>query len=348
MEQRNRQRHALSLELPSHCPNSSAATQKWLLALWQGSRTRIWARWRRHAEISLEYVSIAGATELRVYLHSPLHAAATRTLLASHFPGIELSSPRSDPTEQLEPAGVSSEFHLRSPGWVDLPREAEPDGVLGLLGALGALGRNEAAIIQLLLQPTWIATDDGRRPAFWFTGRLATTTSHPGAARSRSALLASTFGQFAGLNSFVFGRPRPLGRAARRSVSERRWPRALYPRARPATPSQIAMLFHPPEHASAAPRLRSIPCVRTATPDSKGTVDLGTGRDERGSTRAVRLRPQDLLRHALVVGPSGTGKTTFLAHLARELIRNGERSHRPRSARDIGTFHRSDHASRTP
>ena len=83
------------------------------------------------------------------------------------------------------------------------------------------------------------------------------------------------------------------------------------------------MLFHPPEHASAAPRLRSIPCVRTATPDSKGTVDLGTGRDERGSTRAVRLRPQDLLRHALVVGPSGTGKTTFLAHLARELIRTG-------------------------
>ena len=47
------------------------------------------------------------------------------------------------------------------------------------------------------------------------------------------------------------------------------------------------------------------------------------GRDPRGGRRSVRVDPEDLLRHALVVGPSGAGKTTFLAHLARELVADG-------------------------
>src|SRR5437899_2621136 len=91
----------------------------------------------------------------------------------------------------------------------------------------------------------------------------------------------------------------------------------------PATPAQVATLYHPPASAEPFERLLSVRYQRTPSADTSSGILLGEGRDGSGRPTSVRVLARDLTRHAFVLGPSGSGKSTLLAHLALELIRDG-------------------------
>ncbi len=314
----------LSLALPAHCEDSIAATEKWLLSLWQASKKSNWSLWRGRATVALEYVAEAGEVRLQHYLASELLAEVSRALLSSHFPGIELAE-ESGSREGLDQNDyrASVDFRFRSPGWIDLPKDKDPDAQHGLLGALNGTDPDQFALVQFLLTPTWMTTEDGRQPAFWFIGRIVAAAPSLPACRSRLHLISASLGQFAGFNGFRVSPPRRLQPSDIDAIQERRWPRRLLAPGEPVTPFQVASLYHPPEEPTRVANLRSAPCLRTPTSALNEGIAVGTGIDLRGGKTEVRIRPPDLLRHGLVIGPSGSGKTTFLANLAVELARAG-------------------------
>jgi energy-coupling factor transporter ATP-binding protein EcfA2 len=207
---------------------------------------------------------------------------------------------------------------LRHPGWVELPDESAPERVLGLLESLANRSADQRSLIQILLQPTWMTTDDGRQPAFWLAGRVAASGGS-----SRLALLKASLGQFSGLNGVRFGRTETVRSGIERALNRRTWPRRFLPPGLPATPLQVASLFHPPADTSNAHALSVTRSVRTpAHPSATGRV-IGEGRDAFGSPVPIRIQTAGLLRHGLVIGPSGAGKSTLLASLALDLITSG-------------------------
>lgn len=315
--------NVLVLGVPVHCDEPVAGVEKWLLGLWQGSKKRTWSFWRGEATISLEFQVSSGRLHYQIYLASPPLADLTLALLSAHFPGIEAWPPEDGLAPLAPGAGSIVTFGLRSPGWVELPKDGAPESVAGLLAALGGIPPDESAIVQLLLEPTWMTTEDGRQPAFWLAGRIASLASRPPVARQRTHVIASAFGQFAGFNGLRFSRPRNLTNADMSAMARRRWPRQLLPPGLPATAAQVATLYHPPTDAARLGHLLVGAALKTPAPEQANGVPLGEGRDRSGRSVQVRLRPADLLRHALVVGPSGSGKTNFLAQLARGLVLDG-------------------------
>ena len=313
------------LELPQESVEPEARSEKWLLALWQASKKRTWSLWRSRAAISLEYVVQSGNVHYQCYFADPLLSHVTRSILRAHFDGLETTITDSiEFNQQLaRRAGVSVVFQLRSAGWVEMADHAAPQGVLGLLGALSETRDAGTGLVQLLLQPTWMTTDDGRQPAFWLAGRVVAAASRREDAWRQAQSIAASFGQFAGFNGFRFARPRTLTGASLKSVVERRWPRRPLPIGPIATARQVASLYHPPKASAAIPNLATVTYRRTPSRVLPTGVSLGEGRDRQGRPCQVRVNPDDLLRHAFVLGPSGAGKSTLLAHLARELTESG-------------------------
>jgi hypothetical protein len=238
----------LSLALPAHCEDTTAATEKWLLSLWQASKKLNWLIWRPHAAITLEYVAEAGGLRLQHFVRSPALADVSRAILAAHFPGIEITEQADslDGLTAIEHRAVV-DFRFRSPGWIDLPKDKDPDGMHGLLACLASTKPDEFAMLQLLLTPTWMSTEDGRQPAFWFMGRIVAAARTQGACRGRLHLIGASLGQFAGFNGFRSTATRPLSPSGCRAIAERRWPRALFAPGEPVTPIQVAAIYHPPE-----------------------------------------------------------------------------------------------------
>jgi len=145
------------------------------------------------------------------------------------------------------------------------------------------------------------------------------------APQARLAQISGALGQLAGLNRFIVGKPRELTVADRQRTLERRALTCLRQSGRPATPSQIAALFHFPDDSLIAPGFVAAPSVRTPVPSKVSSgLRLGSGLDRRGAPSNFFVPSESLARHALVVGPSGSGKTSFLAQMARELIAHGE------------------------
>ena len=134
----------------------------------------------------------------------------------------------------------------------------------------------------MLVEPTWMTTEDGRQPAFWFSGRVAVAGSDCESAARQLAPIGASFGQFAGFNSVRFSRNRALTRASLRSIIERRWQRPLLPAGEVVTAAQVATLYHPPQEASAINGLAVATSRRTPAEPSADGVVIGEGRDGRG------------------------------------------------------------------
>src|SRR5262245_24971252 len=61
----------------------------------------------------------------------------------------------------------------------------------------------------------------------------------------------------------------------------------------------------------------------TPDPSREPTLWLGTGRGDRAGAGAVTLPARALLRHAIALGSSGSGKTVFCKVVVEEAIRRG-------------------------
>ncbi len=319
------ERDALTLRFapPLRCEHTTTATEKWLLALWQLGAKSSWRLWRRSAAISVEYVAHHSRITLQAHCARRDLSTLTTGMLPGLIPGAEID----EGDEAAEAFGTfrswsTAPFQLWNPGWIELARDAHPSAVDGIISVLSGLPEGTSGLIQILLQPTWMRTEDGRQPAFWLAGRVAAGSCSMRAAAGSARILSGTLGQLTGFNGLRCGRIRSASAGDQRAILERRWIRTFLPPGPPATPAQVALLFHPPEAAASA-SLHRVRCAHTPTTTTSSSIHLGTGRDARGRAVETGLSPRDLLRHALVVGPSGTGKSTLLANLALSLVSEG-------------------------
>src|SRR3972149_4717464 len=211
----------LSVAVPATSEDPAESSAKWLLALWQASRKLTWRLWRDRAAISLEYSATAALVRYQVHFARPLLARVPSPVLRALFPGLDIIESGGSEVGQIPNSthAALTTFRLRSPGWVDLPKDSAPDGVTSLIAALADLDRGEAALVQLLLEPTWMSTEEGRQPAFWLAGRIAASATTYHAARERGRVLAAAFGQFSGFNGFSFSRVRSMTAADRESIT---------------------------------------------------------------------------------------------------------------------------------
>lgn len=167
---------------------------------------------------------------------------------------------------------------------------------------------------------TWIA-GKAAQPAFRVTLRTGWLAADPARAQRGHAGLASALGQFAvvGQNALVPSSENPA----------RNWQLLVdgVPRRREAMVlaiDELAGLVHSPGPELVVPRLRRTRARRreAATPMSAGGLDLASSA-HRDSAEPVGVSVEQLMSHAYLVGPSGTGKTTLLTALVLSLASSG-------------------------
>jgi len=311
----------LTIHLPTQGDASGQAIGKWLLSLWQSSHKSRWRLWRSTSPFSLELVANSAELTYQVHLRDFGQVELSRRLLGVFLPGVDVQEAEQDRLAvAFKKEGVYATFGLREPGWIDFDLSRHPEPGLGLLQAMRVAEPGVSLVVQLLLHPTWLVSSDQRVPAFWFSGRLLGTGDDSRLVRRQLLLAAAALGEFAGTNGIVAGTVRKLGRREREAAQQRLWTRQLLPPGMPATVQQIASFYHPPAEPSQIPHLVTTRVRRSPAPPTPSGALIGEARDSFGRPVELRLVPRDLLRHGLIVGPSGVGKTTLLAGLASELI----------------------------
>lgn len=303
---------------PRDVHDSQRAVQAWLLSLWHLLPKHRHQFLRNHSSISLELISDGEACWLQAWSAELRLADLTRSILGGAIPGLEVQADTSsDFAELLNGEGLWSPLLLKWSG--DIPLGDQ--GIDSQPGMLRSLGEGPA-LVQFLLDAGSVRSKDGLLPGFWLSGRIVCMGT---AQRRRLFEISGALGQLAGVNRLLVKNARKLTPAERQRVARRSALTRFRQSGTPATPPQVAALFHFPLEAGVAPGFVAAPSVRTPVPSgvSKGIV-LGAGLDHRGAPAPFLLPAESLTRHALVVGPSGSGKTSFLAQMARELIRSGE------------------------
>jgi hypothetical protein len=158
------------------------------------------------------------------------------------------------------------------------------------------------------------------QPAFAVTLRTAWLAPTSARAAAGHAGLVSALGQFAvvGQNALVQRHedPRDTWRAVAAGEPARRERVVL-------AIDELAGLVHSPGADLVVPGLRRTGArSRAATPLATGALHLADTL-HRDSAQPVGVTVRDLMSHAYVVGPSGTGKTTLLARLVLSLADSG-------------------------
>jgi hypothetical protein len=93
----------------------------------------------------------------------------------------------------------------------------------------------------------------------------------------------------------------------------------------PLSLRELTTIFHfPPNGIDSSPHLKQARSAQAAAPADLPREGLSLGTNTfRGHETAVRLSPEDRLRHLYVIGQTGTGKTGFLKTLIAQDVRAG-------------------------
>ena len=88
---------------------------------------------------------------------------------------------------------------------------------------------------------------------------------------------------------------------------------------------EIASIFHLPTPYTETPRIKWLSAKTSAAPVDISNEGIILGRNVyRGLETVIKLDREARRRHLYVIGQTGTGKSTFLQHLAKQDIKNGD------------------------
>jgi hypothetical protein len=303
--------------------------------------------------ISFELLGTSDAITPLFAVH-PADAPLIRRQLASYFPEAH-AQPRERMLESIwnEPAATAIvEFGLADEFMLPLAT-GKLDGFVGLAGVLADLQRSEGGLFQVLFQPThfpwaesalFAVTDNEGGPFFVNRPELLPVTkqklSHPlfaavlrlaakaedseqawqivrGMAGALSSLNHPNSNELIPLRNDDYPLPchieDMLNRQSRRSGML-------------LNSEELLTLVHLPSPAVQAPKLvREKNHTKAAPKVVTGERGLLLGSNVYGGkVTAVRLSPEQRVRHMHIIGASGTGKSTLLFNLIRQDIENGE------------------------
>lgn len=260
-------------------------------------------------------------------LASGRHAVATvKRVLAVHIPGVRFERDTRRPDRERPVLAVQ----VRLPGSDRLPLTDDKAGLVarGVLDALAHAGKGEMLQLQLVLgrrlRPHRVPEPEvaDRRLA------LAKFSQHGFECALRVAAAAQTQDRarqlVAGVGAALHGVEAPGVRRVLHRIS----PRSVVSVTNPWWPlllrvSDIVPLLGWP---TAEPPLPGVPDPRPRVmPPSDQLAITGRllGKSVATSSRMVAMSVTDSLRHLHVLGPTGVGKSTLLAHLALQDIRDG-------------------------
>jgi len=193
-------------------------------------------------------------------------------------------------------------------------RPLDPLMVSVLRQSMRNLNQGEAVVVQWVVTPTGRLRND-KYPEFLAVGRLAAAADYKDKKLRRirmAQLIAPVLSAYRSLHVFS---PRPLPRSFNRVVSERSAPVVKYAGA--YIPEELAVMCGFP--IGRAPGRRKLAADNMIS--STGIV-LGTS-NYPGRTRPVAVSVESLTRHAWIIGPTGSGKTALLHHIAHQIIAAG-------------------------
>ncbi len=88
---------------------------------------------------------------------------------------------------------------------------------------------------------------------------------------------------------------------------------------------EMASLYHFPLPWTETPNIRWLMAKKAAPPVNMPSEGLILGKTtHRGEEMTVRIKREDRRRHIYIIGKSGTGKSVFIANMAKQDIQNGE------------------------
>ena len=309
--------------LPKTLTRSLSAFGLFLACLWQAlpkSSLRRLSGLQEH--ISLEIVSMPD--KLHFCIWTPYHAVASivAAQIRAHFPEVLVDDCADEmplfsqcATAELR-LGLSRERPLRT------LKDSQPDPTSGMLASLSRLSHGEWGTVQFLVRPALAPELDTQ--AFQVVIRVAATSHTARSARNRLGSIIAAFGQFAERNALKPTNVRVNSMRAMQMIYERRWP----PFGRHhsiLTRDELASMYHFPSPAEMHSRHLDVTAARRlpalSRPPDKG-VRVGLALLD-GSRREMRLTEKALLRHMLLLGATGTGKSTLVLNLTHDLINLG-------------------------
>ncbi len=88
---------------------------------------------------------------------------------------------------------------------------------------------------------------------------------------------------------------------------------------------ELASVFHLPTPYTETPRIKWLSAKTSAAPIDISNEGIILGRNVyRGQETVIKLDREARRRHLYIIGQTGTGKSTFLQHLAKQDIKNGD------------------------
>ena len=309
-----------------------------------------------HEPISMEFVGIGQHTEL-LFTAGDSDVESVIGLLRSHYPDavfLQRRSTLASSLERLSPTegrvlecSLGREFHYPL---------AQPslDPHVGLVGALAGLGDDEFGILQVLIQPTshpwkesllatafdeagdrlpWLPAEMAKgaaakapQPLFATVVRLAAGSARRGRVwpiltqlAAPLQLLADPNGNF--LTPVGIDDEYPQTTLIEDVVTRnsRRFGFLL-------TANELSGIVHLPDASVRSPTFsRHVTRTKAAPASFLGSDGLYLGENEHhGETRPVYLPAETRVRHAHVIGKSGSGKTNFLLNSIVDDIEAGE------------------------
>lgn len=255
-----------------------------------------------------------------------------------------LETNTSDETVVVE-FGLSSEFLLP----LGTPRSFRIDPLLGFLSTMEGLGDHDLGLVQVLFERTrhpwgrtataWLTGTDGvpvfpdskgllagaaekfSRPLVAAVVRVAGRAADRERAWDIARRLGGGLAQFSGANEFM-----PLSADEYDAFDQERdlLLRRTHRGGMLLSTTELAGLVHVPASSVRTEQVRASPSRTKASPPSVASGEVSLGENvHRGRRTPVMLSLPTRLRHAHVIGATGTGKSTLLKSLLRQDLECG-------------------------
>jgi len=310
----------IRVTLPASTAGQRQAYGLVLGGIWQSLPKSTWRRLSGLQDhIALEMYGNDQEVGYRFWAPNRAMAAMLARQFKAHYSGIELSGTTEIPQTSTSVATAELQLGLGRPRALLTLRERDADPAAGLLAGLSSARHDEWSLAQILVRPGLLPDLDVQ--AFECLIRVASGAHHPGRARNLLGGLIAAYGQFADGNALRPMRLRVNDRRDVNALETRHWP-ALGAHHTTLIRDELAAICHfPSPREIRNSRLRHLTARRLpllASHLSRG-VRVGRTSGQDGIAMA-RIQMQDLLRHMLLVGTTGTGKSTLLCNQALDLI----------------------------
>jgi len=297
-----------------------SAFRMFLSSMWQALPKSILRRlFGLQEHISLEILGEPRRVQFQIWVPYAAVAKVVAGQIRAHFPDVEINSSEEEFPRPVEFATAELVLGLSRERSLKVLKSSEADPMAGILASISDLSADERAMIQILIRPALAPSME--TIAFQTIIRVMASAKTVRQARNRLGNMIASFGQFGAENALKPTRIRVNSKGTLRAIRRRRWPLLRF---NPSllTLDELTGIYHIPSPAKVRNRYLEVTGAKRLPPPARVSekgIRVGLVPSD-GQEREMCLMPEDLLRHVLVSGATGTGKSTLLLNMALDLV----------------------------